>query len=71
MKDSLNLKPIEIKVVDIYENSQIAYLVDRDDFLKDIIKTRKLLKLKRLMPRKGFELMEEVEIDYVNNLLRQ
>jgi len=68
MQSSLNIEPIKIKIADIYKYSQVAYLVDRDDFLKDIVKTRKLLKLKDLIPRKDFELIEEVQTDYVNNL---
>lgn len=46
----MSIKPIEIKVDDKWKFGEVAFLVDREDFLEDIAKARKLLGIKKLIP---------------------
>ena len=55
IKIIVTIKPIKIKIKDNWKFSLVAYLVDREDFLSDIGKTRKKLGLVKIIPRKKIE----------------
>ena len=51
----MKIKPIDIKIRNNWKYGEIAFLVDREDFLKDSEKTRKKLGLKKLIPYKNLD----------------
>ncbi len=52
---SIKINPIIIKIKDKWEYSQVAYFVDRDDFLDDIAKARGSLGIRKLFTKKEIE----------------
>lgn len=46
----MSIKPISIRIENKWTFCEVAFLVDRDDFLADILKARRLLGVKKLIP---------------------
>lgn len=46
----MSIRPIDIQIEDDWKFGEVAYLVDRDDFIENLIKARKKLGIKNLIP---------------------
>lgn len=62
----IKIRPIDIKIKDNWRYGEIAFLVDRDDFLEDIIEARKRLGLSTFIPHK-----EILEVEWTSLSLSQ
>lgn len=54
----MNTDPIDIRIADNWRYGEIAFLVDREDFLKDLALVRKKLGVKQLRPYKTTKYVE-------------